>query len=93
MTPDEIVTQATDRGVQLVRFLYCDNGGVVRGKAAHVDRLDIETGARTPWKELMPSDPTGVGFIRAPHFTHDGESYAYNYTRELSDLYLTSKLK
>jgi glutamine synthetase len=25
--------------VRLVRFLYCDNGGVVRGKAAHVDRL------------------------------------------------------
>ena len=36
MTPDEIVTLATDRGVQLVRFLYCDNGGVIRGKSTHV---------------------------------------------------------
>ena len=39
MTPDEIVAQATDRGLQLVRFLYCDNGGVIRGKSAHVGQL------------------------------------------------------
>ena len=39
MTPDEIVTQATDHGVQLVRFLYCDNGGVIRGKSTHVGQL------------------------------------------------------
>ena len=28
MTPDEIVAQAEAQGLQLVRFLYCDNGGV-----------------------------------------------------------------
>ena len=39
MTPDEIVAQANDRGLQLVRFLYCDNGGVIRGKSAHVGQL------------------------------------------------------
>jgi len=39
MTPDEIVSLATDRGVQLVRFLYCDNGGVIRGKSTHVGQL------------------------------------------------------
>ena len=39
MTPDEIVALAKDRGVQLVRFLYCDNGGVIRGKSTHVDQL------------------------------------------------------
>ena len=39
MTPDEIVRLATDRGVQLVRFLYCDNGGVIRGKSTHVGSL------------------------------------------------------
>ena len=33
MTPDQIVAQARERGVQLVRFLYCDNGGVIRGKS------------------------------------------------------------
>src|SRR5436190_22956544 len=39
MTPDQIVAQAQERGVQLVRFLYCDNGGVIRGKSAHVGAL------------------------------------------------------
>lgn len=39
MTPDQIVAQAKEHGVQLVRFLYCDNGGVIRGKSAHVGQL------------------------------------------------------
>ncbi len=39
MTPDEIVAQAEARGLQLVRFLYCDNGGVIRGKSTHVGQL------------------------------------------------------
>ncbi len=39
MTPDQIVAQAQERGVQLVRFLYCDNGGVIRGKSTHVGQL------------------------------------------------------
>ena len=39
MTPEEIVNEATERGLQLVRFLYCDNGGVIRGKSTHVGQL------------------------------------------------------
>ena len=39
MTPEQIVAQAQERGLQLVRFLYCDNGGVIRGKSAHVGQL------------------------------------------------------
>jgi glutamine synthetase len=39
MTPDEIVRQADEQGLQLVRFLYCDNGGVIRGKSTHVGQL------------------------------------------------------
>ena len=39
MTPDQIVAQAQERGLQLVRFLYCDNGGVIRGKSTHVGQL------------------------------------------------------
>src|SRR6476620_245341 len=46
MTPDEIVAQAEAQGLQLVRFLYCDNGGVIRGKSTHVGQLArrIESG-------------------------------------------------
>jgi glutamine synthetase len=39
MTPDQIVKQADELGLQLVRFLYCDNGGVIRGKSTHVGQL------------------------------------------------------
>lgn len=39
MTPDQIVARAEAQGVQLVRFLYCDNGGVIRGKSTHVGQL------------------------------------------------------
>jgi len=39
MTPEQIVSEANERGIQLVRFLYCDNGGVIRGKSTHVGAL------------------------------------------------------
>ena len=39
MNPEEIVRTAEERGLQLVRFLYCDNGGVIRGKSTHVSAL------------------------------------------------------
>lgn len=38
-TPEVVLDKCRDEGVRLVRFLYCDNGGVVRGKATHVDAL------------------------------------------------------
>ena len=60
---------------------------------ARVDRIDIESGARQPWKELMPADPTGVSFIRPPHITPDGEAYAYSYARTLTTLYRVQGLR
>ena len=39
MTPEEVVGAAEEHGLQLVRFLYCDNGGVIRGKNTHVSAL------------------------------------------------------
>jgi glutamine synthetase len=39
MTPEIIVQQAEDAGVRLVRFLYCDNGGTIRGKATALSGL------------------------------------------------------
>src|SRR5437667_303623 len=39
MTPEEIVRTAEQQGIQLVRFLYCANGGVIRGKSTHVGAL------------------------------------------------------
>jgi glutamine synthetase len=39
MTVDEVVAKAREDGVRLIRFLYCDPSGIIRGKNVHVDRL------------------------------------------------------
>ena len=39
MTRTKLAKLAKKQGVQLVRFLYCDNGGIIRGKTTHVDQL------------------------------------------------------
>jgi glutamine synthetase len=38
-TIGDVVARAQADGVRLVRFLYCDLSGVIRGKNVHVDRL------------------------------------------------------
>jgi hypothetical protein len=63
------------------------------GNPAKVFRLEIATGKRAPWKELVPADPSGVGGIGPIHITPDGKSYVYSVYRDLSDLYLVSGLK
>ena len=40
MESHEIVQQARDAGVKLVMFAYCDNSGIIRGKATHVSGLE-----------------------------------------------------
>ena len=42
----EIVAQAEAAGLRLVRFLYCDNDGIIRGKSAAIANLKerLETG-------------------------------------------------
>jgi glutamine synthetase len=75
MTPEEILDACRTQAVRLVRFLYCDNGGVIRGKATHVERLDdrIRTGigltvamqAMNSLDQLQPVEGMGpVGEIR-----------------------------
>ncbi len=60
---------------------------------ARVHRLDLETGRRDPWKELMPLDPAGVleilGVVAAP----DRRFYAYTYLRLLTELHVVEGLE
>lgn len=35
-----IIEQAQQAGVQLIRFLYCGNDGLIRGKATHITQLE-----------------------------------------------------
>lgn len=39
MNAQDVVRQAHEANLRLVRFLYCDNGGILRGKATHASKL------------------------------------------------------
>jgi len=39
MNMQDVVQQAQAAHLRLVRFLYCDNGGIIRGKATHASKL------------------------------------------------------
>ena len=60
---------------------------------ARVYHLDIETGKRTLWKELMPYDPAGVENIGPILMTPDAKTCVFGYHRMLADLYLVEGLK
>jgi eukaryotic-like serine/threonine-protein kinase len=71
-------------------FLYIYQPGEL---PARVDRLDIRTGQRTLWKQLMPSDPAGVETIGPIIMTPDAKTCVFGYHRMLADLYLVEGLK
>jgi Tol biopolymer transport system component len=55
--------------------------------------LDVATGRKQLWRELMPADSAGVTGIAPPMITPDGSFYAYSCLRTLSDLYLVEGLR
>jgi hypothetical protein len=60
---------------------------------AKVFQLDLSTGKRKPWKELVPADAAGIDTIRGITIAPDAKAYVYGYIRTLSDLYLVEQLK
>jgi eukaryotic-like serine/threonine-protein kinase len=60
---------------------------------ARVFRLDVKTGQRTLWKQLMPSDPAGVENIGPILMTPDAKTCVFGYHRMLADLYLAEGLR
>jgi len=58
-----------------------------------VNRLDVATGRKQLWKQLVPPDVSGVTDISSILVTPDGNNYVYEYGRTLSDLYLVNDLK
>ncbi|HKF42465.1 MAG TPA: protein kinase [Thermoanaerobaculia bacterium] len=59
-----------------------------QGLPAKVFRLDIATGQRSLWKELSPSDPSGVFGVDPIRMTPDGKSFVYSYRRVITDLFV-----
>ena len=72
------------------RFLYTDRPGEL---PTQIFKLDISTGQRTPFRQLMPSDPAGVETLGPILLTPDGKTCVYGYHRTLSDLYLVEGQK
>jgi dipeptidyl aminopeptidase/acylaminoacyl peptidase len=72
------------------RFLYVYKPSELPAK---VYRLEVDSGKRTLWKQLMPPDPSGVEYVGPVLPTPDGKAYVYGYRRLLSDLYLVEGLK
>jgi Tol biopolymer transport system component len=60
---------------------------------AKVYRLDVTTGEKQVWKELMPADGAGVTDIGPILITPNAKTYVYEYGRTLSDLYLVEGLR
>jgi serine/threonine protein kinase/Tol biopolymer transport system component len=72
------------------RILYLWKRGDI---PARVTKLDLETGRREVWKDLLPADPAGVERISNVLVTADGKGYAYCFARLLSDLFVVEGLK
>jgi serine/threonine protein kinase len=58
-----------------------------------VSLVDIASGKRKIWKQIVPADAAGVDNVGFIIFTSDMKSYVYSYARTLSDLYLVDGLK
>jgi DNA-binding winged helix-turn-helix (wHTH) protein/Tol biopolymer transport system component len=60
---------------------------------AKIYRLNIVSGQRQIFREINPTDVTGLCDMPHVLFSPDGRSYVYGYTRMLSDLYLVKAMK
>ena len=52
-------------------------------------RVDLATGARTPWKEVVPTQPAGVRLSEVS-MTPDGRTTLHSYSQLLANLYIVS---
>ena len=86
VAPNEVPLRFSADG----RYLYT---GARRELPGRIFRFELATGARALWRTLLPADPAGVRVIGNIHVTPDGASYAYTYSRILSELYLVTGLR
>ena len=74
-----------------------DGNGLLVGRRSETScpvwRLDLQTGARKPWKTVAPPDAAGVTGVACPRIAADEQHYVFGYVRDLSDLFLVEHLK
>jgi Tol biopolymer transport system component len=59
---------------------------------ALIHRIDLETGVRSPFREIAPPDASGVWSLRAFRFMPDGQTFGYTYSVQFDDLYLVDRI-
>jgi len=64
-----------------------------KGVVFTISGVDVSTGRRELWKEIVPPDPAGFWGITSFFIASDDRSYVYSYQRTLADLYLVKGLK
>jgi eukaryotic-like serine/threonine-protein kinase len=79
----------------VMRFEADGKSVLVRTRAVpvKVSRVFLDSGRRELVRQIAPPDPAGVLTIAGIAFTPDCKSYAYSYSRLLSDLWVVDGLK
>jgi len=86
ISPREVLQAWSEDG----KGLYVFERGPV---PTQIDRVDIATGRREPWKVFVPADPAGIPRLTNFETTRDGKRVVFNYRRVLSQLFLVEGLK
>ena len=86
LTEDDLPTQWTPDGHSVYVMEKSPN-------PLKISLVNVSSGQRTAWKEIAPSDPSGVLSVDNFHVTPDGKTYIYSVRRVVSDLFLVKGLK
>jgi hypothetical protein len=86
LRPMDIVLGPADRD----GWVYVSHGQQV---PLLVSRVELATGREEPWKDLTPSDRTGIARLLNLRVAPGGNAYAYSYARILSDLFVLEGLR
>jgi len=81
--PNEVPVRWTREGIYVYR----------PDLPGHLDVIDVATGGRRVWKEVVPPDPAGVMQIEPFVMAEDGSIYLYSYRRILDELELMTGVR
>lgn len=93
--PPQKLNIVENPGESIVRFIDSGKSLLIRDRnlPLQITRVDVATGRREPWKQIVPADMAGVQSIPIVRFSADGRSYAYSVSRSLSDLFVVGGLR
>jgi hypothetical protein len=72
--------------------LLIRRAGDPKASRGEISRVDVRTGRRELWKNILPRDPAGIMVLVSFRVTPDGRSSAYSWHRALSNLYVADGL-